>query len=313
LTPNAEVFAEVFATRGAVLLPEGNASQGAFVEVEAAGLVLRGRIVATDLAVGLRRSSLLGGYLWTQDTTALTWKRASDAEVELELEPGPRVRPVRGLPTVVRQCDELTLETESAGAFEVERALPRGPAAWETEWIGDERVPLSLTPGASPVAYLNTRSESEDDPPESAIVIEKRRTSQRVLYGIEAGVVMGWVPAAALRPAAESVELESGFLFFGDPNAPTAPFGVDDPTRLPEPGEPERPRAPSCVWNAPLTVEAGGMRRQVGAIASGIPLDLGAERDGVREVTFEHPSVTSSPQVKFQVPERLLYPCPGWR
>jgi hypothetical protein len=311
LAPEAEVFSEVFDTRGGVQLPEGDANQGAFAEVEAAGLVLEGHIAAGDLALGLRSSSLLGGYVWTHGTTGLSWKRATEAGVELELDPGRRVRSVRGLPRVVRRCEELTLDTASAGAFEIETVLPGRQAVWETEWVGDERVPLSLTSGGSPVAYLDTRAEIPDDPPERAIVIEKRRTTRRVLYAIENAVVMGWVPAGALRSVGESVDKALALLLFlGDPNAPTSPFGADDPTRLPDLGETE-PSPPRCAWNAPLTVEVSGVRRRVGVIASGIPLVLGAERDGLRQVTFEHPSVTVHPTAKFWVSERLLYPCAG--
>jgi hypothetical protein len=204
----------------------------------------------------------------------------------------------------------LTLETESAGAFEIETVLPRRQLVGETEWTGDERVPLSLTPSGPPVAYLDTRAES-DDSKERAIVIEKRRATRRVLYEIEHGVVMGWVPAAALRSIEAGVEAAWGLLFLGDPNAPTAPFGADDPTRLPELGEPEPSTPLPCAWNAPLTVEASGTRRQVGVIASGIPLVLGAEQDGQREVMFEHPRVGWHPTARFWVPEHLLYPCVG--
>ena len=322
LDAGGEVFAEVSsANQVTVLVPGGDASQGAFVEVHAPGLLLKGRVVASDVALGFRRSTLLGGYVWTHSANALTWKRASAKGVELELDVGPRVRPLRGLPTTKRTCEELTLEVESAGAFDPRVALGRGQPLREAEWVGHENVPLSLSPAGSPIAELDTRperddaeSDTDDVEPESddvererALVIEVRRGSWRVLYALENVVVMGWVPASALeRETVEEVEL----LDLSVPSAPwspTSPFGGDDPTRGAASSEPESPRR--CAWNALLTVELGGEKRQVGAIASGIPLILGAEQEGLREVTFEHPSLSST-AARFWVAERLLYPCP---
>ncbi len=164
----------------------------------------------------------------------------------------------------------------------------------------------SLTPAGSPIAELDTRperddaeSESDEVEPESdevelvrdevelerAVVIESRRGFRRILYVLENAVVMGWVPASALRrETVDDVELFDRSV----PNAewgPTSPFGGDDPTRGAESSEPELPRR--CAWNAPLTVEIGGEKRQLGAIARWYPARSrcragGAARSDVR-------------------------------
>jgi hypothetical protein len=268
--------------------------------------------VPADLALGLRRSTLFGGYAWTRQGKALEWIRATEAGVELELHPGPAVRPSRELPTAVLPCAELTLETETAAEFEIGVLLSRRNPVWETEWRGDERVPLSLTPEAAPIAELDTRPATGDAEPERAIVIGSRRGFRRILYVLEDAVMMGWVPVSALRRGTSPTEVELLNLWAPSPDwLPISPFGVDDPTRLRESESESSPPRP-CAWNAPLSVEMAGVRRQVGTIASGIPLVLGSAHEGMREVTFEHPSVTSLPSAaRFWVPERLLYPCAG--
>ncbi|MFZ5890044.1 MAG: hypothetical protein ACOY0T_03170 [Myxococcota bacterium] len=311
LAATDEPFAQVTTGYpGSLLLPEGDAAQGALASFELPGLHLNAVVSAKDVPFALKRATLLGGYLWTSDAHALVWKSARAGHAHIEIDPGPRIQPVKALPVVEAACENLTLDWVGADLYTATALAPKR-LAWETRWIGEARVPLSLHPSNDLVAYLDTREEEDDEETDAVYVLETRGASQRIIYPLEHALVVGWVPASSLQPEREPFDWSAWI------QQPTADWG---PTDLSDADDPTRNRHAAsstqefvCAWNAPLVVQTPASSRQVGTLASSIPILVGSSRNGLRRVTLAHPTLSSfDTHASFWVPEDSLYPCaPG--
>ena len=294
-----------------IVIPEGDSRRGARVSVQVLGVQLNGLVAADDLEIYLKSPQFLDGYVWVGAGAALRWTRASAGRLAYQTDLPQRVSPAVALPSGERACQALSVESEGDDA-----ALWRAPLAGRTSvrrarFRGDERVPLSRAPGQSPIAFLDTRALCpSDDPecgdlqPEEVLVLERRAASARIAYLLETVVVVGWVPAGAVREPFEPFATDELLLGPGAPwGLPVELFGASDPMAKHDDTQ------AVCAWNAPLAAETSGVVRTVGSLASGIPLLPGARRQGWREVSFEHRALAFAAGARSWVPEHLLYPC----
>jgi hypothetical protein len=302
-----------------IVIPQGDAALGAGFEGEVLGVQLRANVAAAELELWSKRPLLFDGYYWALPGAGLTWRSAQRGHVTLQARVEPRVTPGgRRTPAKLR-CNELSLEPVWQDDLDVGALLGAPRALFDAHWRGQERVPLSLRPGATPVAFLDTRPESERVPEserdesdagdaradlETVSVLARTGTQVRIAYWLETAAVVGWVGADALEPAWEPASPWPSS-FGGWPNGPVEPFGSDDPTRVRASGGGES----VCAWSSPFAVESAGTLRSVGTIASGIPLGLGDRRDGLREVELEHPALSFLGDARLWLPENALYPC----
>lgn len=294
-----------------VAIPEGDAPQGARLSAEVLGVRFNAFVAASDLELHLKRGRLLAGFVWAGPGSVLRWTRAGGGRVAYQLVVPPQVSPTAGPPTGEQACQELSVESGDEG-------LPRAlfgdrRSVLQRRWRGDARIPLARAPGQPPLAFLDTRPTCTSDEPEvecevpepdEVFVLEKRADWLRIVYVLETITVEGWVPEAAVQKPFERVET-ADLLLAGTPWGPVELFGANDPTLALADDS-----AALCAWNAPLAVETSGVARNIGSIASGIPLLPGVQRQGWREVTLaHHPALTFAAAARAWVPERLLYPC----
>jgi len=314
LRPELPAFVNVASVRSAtVVIPMGDALRAARVSLEVLGVQLDALVAGGDLDIHLKKPQLLGGYLWIGADSVLHWSRASEGRVVFQAVLPERVSPTAALPPGEQACSALSVESVAGDGAMLRAALAGQRLIWTTHWQGGERVPLTRSPGRPPSAFLDTRAacvgddaENECDEPEldEVLVLETRASFARIAGSFQTVVVVGWVPTAALQLPLEPHDSEELLSAPGEPwQDPAEPFGVGDPTHLREDGKTE------CAWNAPLAAETSGVMRRVGTLASGIPVRLGARRQGWREVTFEHPAFAFANDARAWVPERSLYPC----
>jgi hypothetical protein len=306
LPEDPEPFAQLNrADEARITLPQGSASQGAFGSFALRGVTMSGTVMSPELPLALKRSTLLNGFIWTTDAPALRWTSASQGRVRFEVALDARVR-VRSTPRGEATCAELGLETRSDVDYSLLRTWLGKRAVNRVEWRPAAAVPLSLEPGAAPVAEIDTRPEEPEAEPASAYLIRSHGDFLQIIAPSGGVLLVGWVPAYALQSPVEAVEPAELMTDGDDPNEPIEPLGSDDPTHAL--GAREQPSF--CAWNAPLAVEAGGRVWRIGRIASAIPLDLGERRGALREVSFEHPALSYDREhVRFLVPEPSLYAC----
>lgn len=302
-----------------VVIPAGDAAQGAGFEGEVLGVQLRARVPAAELELWSKRPRLFGGYYGVLPGRAvMIWESARRGLLALRPRVDPRVTPAQAMTPVKVRCEELSLEPTGDGELDMGVWLGAPRTFFDTRWRGQRRVPLSLRPGAAPAAFLDTRPESErtsenedtesesgELQPESVSILASAGSQRRIAYWVQSAVVIGWVASDALEPALEPGSPWPTSSSFGDPNAPIEPFGSDDPTRARAPDE----RESSCAWSSPLALETAGVWRSVGTLTSGIPLSVGARRDGLREVRLAHPALSFDADARLWVPESSLYPC----
>lgn len=295
-----------------VIIPEGDALQGARVSLGVLGVQLEALVAAGELDLYVKKPRFLDGYLWVGATSVLHWTRARAGQLAYRAALPARVSPAGELPSGEQACAALSVEGAEEDGSLLRAALGGQRSIWSTHWQGDERVPVTRARGRPPVAFLDTRAtcasddgetECEEPALDEVLVLEKRADAARIAYALETVVLVGWVPMRALQLPLEPHDTEELLLAPWAPWGPEGRFGAGDPTSPNEAGE------TVCAWNAPLAVETSGVMRRVGTLASGISFRPGALRQGWREVTFQHPALAFADDARAWVPERLLYPC----
>jgi hypothetical protein len=306
LPEDPEPFAQLNrAGEARITLPQGSASQGAFGSFALRGVTITGTVISPELPLALERSTLLNGFIWTTDAPALRWTSATQGRVRFEVALDAKVR-VRSAPGGEASCAELGLETPGDVDYSRLRTWLGKRILKLVEWRPAAGVPLSLEPGAAPVAEIDTRPEEPEAKPSSAYVVRSHGDFRQIIAPSGGVLLVGWVPVYALQSAGEAVESAQLTTGGDDPNEPIDPLGSDDPTHAL--GAREQPSF--CAWNAPLALEAGGRVWQIGRMASAIPLELGERRGALREVSFQHPALSYDREhVHFLVPEPSLYAC----
>jgi hypothetical protein len=311
LTPDGQAFGEVTEARNVVVtIPVGSASQGAYMTFDVLGMQLSAYIAPGALELHPIRPTLFEGYLWAQPLAAVHWTYGEKGRLAIRPPIDERLHPSKELASVEHSCADVTLSL----TVRQEGELPPTLSSKEpinTEWTGGARVPLSTTPGNAPVAFLVTSPRGDDSRTDRVSVLESRGAFRRIAYWLNSTLVVGWVPASALRPETESDNWsdELGLAWAGDLEQPEQPYTENDPTRPPAAHSQSAANSYVCAWNAPLAVELSATIRTIGTLASAIPLVPLTLRDGWREVRFSHPSLRVAASVKFWVPEDYLYPC----
>jgi hypothetical protein len=307
LTADSDAFAVVDAgAEATVSIPKGDAAQGAHVSLKLAGLALQARVLAPELELYLRRPQLFQGYLWAMAGARVEYLRAAAKRITYA-PPRDRRLQVTGTLSAELPCEAFTLDATDVEEFDAERVVGGRHSVLETQWLGSAAVPLSISPRGPVVALLDTRTGEDASEPDAVAVLETRGNMSRVAYWLDAVVVVGWVPSSALASTREPSEW--GALNLITPWGPTEPLGASDPTRAlaaPELGPEAKPR---CVWNAALSAEIGGIRRQIGTLASAIPILVHERRQGFRAIKLLHPALSASEGTTLWVSERSIYPC----
>jgi len=313
LRPELEPFAKVdSASAVSVVITEGDASQGARISLEVLGVRLNGLVAASDLEIHPKAPQLVAGFAWIGPASVLRWTGAVAGRLTYEVVLPARISPATGPLSGEQACEELSV-ADGGGDDAVARAMFVGRrSVLRARWSGNERVPLSRAPGQPPLAQLDTRAtcasdeaegECEAPEPDEVWVFDERAGWVRVAFALETVAVVGWVPKWAVQQPFDRIATDELALSFAPWGEPAERFGANDPTLA------LREQKVLCAWNAPLAAETSGLVREVGRIASGIPLLAGAQRQGWQRVALEHPALTFEAGAEVWVPARLLYPC----
>ena len=201
-----------------------------------------------------QRPLLLGQVFVPSTWFVFHWADAAAGEIEIEATLTPAtLKEVTGVDRRLRarlRCDELGLE---AGKFEELDAVGGKGLNEDARLRPGAPVPVSVTPGGPPVARLIPRRAVS----EATTVMERRPGWTRINAILADDLyLVGWVPAASVRPPPKVPEIAS---IFGR-----------DPPRVGE-GELQRPFA--CDHDIPLAAEAKAQRRLVGTLGAGVRME----------------------------------------
>jgi hypothetical protein len=257
-----------------------------FVELSSASARLWGVVIADQLVLHPARPILLDGYLAPGPTAVLRWTGAENEPAPVEVVLPDFVVPSAPPRGDVRCADLTTAEKE----FDPRAAID-APEGEQMMLIEKRRVPLAREPDGSIAAEL-TFEEAGSPIVE---VVERRGDRARVvvhhssLNPAENVLLVGWVPASALAPHSHGFGGSWG-------------SAGDGTSSLPRPRDGWR--TVTCTHEVPLVVELEGERHLVGAVASGIrlevPPDARAAGEGLVEI------VVRSRQVEFAEDVRVL-------
>ncbi|AKT41487.1 hypothetical protein [Chondromyces crocatus] len=255
--PFAEVRSSVDAR---VHLAAGRPLQ-AVMEVDADGLLLRGRVNGEAIPLRPARALPFRGFAVPLAFTLFHLEAVAPGKITLGWSDVSGVK-VLGAPLVEQvTCSDVTL-----GIREFDASSAAGPPDSEREALLSvgKAVPLSLDPGGPAVAEL--RAEDDDDA--KVTVVGSAGAHERVLWWRDEALIMGWIPAAKLRQAPPA----SGAL-----GTLSAYGSVLSATR-------ERGEVMTCPRDVPLIAEVMGERATVGTARAGFRLELLARSGGYADV-----------------------------
>ena len=268
------------------VLALGENAASPFVELSSAHARLWGVVIADQLLLHAAQPILLDGYLAPGPSAVLRWIGADREPAPVEVLVPDFVAPAASPRGEVRCADLATGEKE----FDPRAAID-APDGERMMLIEKKAVPLSREPDGSIAAEL--RFAEAGSP--IVEVIERRGDRARVVVHhssmnpAENVLLVGWVPASALAPHSHGFGGSWG-------------SGGDATSSLPRPREGWR--TVTCTHEVPLVVELEGERHLVGAVASGVRLEIPPDArkagDGLLEI------VVRSRQVEFAEDVRVL-------
>jgi hypothetical protein len=155
-----------------------------------------------------------------------------------------------------RRCDDLGLE---AVTFDAHDAVGGEGLKEDARLKPGAPVPVSVIPGGPPVARLIPRRSVS----EATSVMERQRGWTRISAILSDDLyLVGWVPAASVRPPPKTSEMGEVYGAGGLGLAGT--------------GQHELKRPFACDHDIPLAAEAKGQRRMVGTLGAGVRMENAA-------------------------------------
>lgn len=283
-------FASVGHTDHAVL---ALTTTGAYVELSTDVIKIGGMVPGEAVILHPAKPFLVADYLIPGAGAILRWRGANPGTVSFELELGPHIKPVVP-PRATRSCGDLALE--SASDLDPQE-LVEGPRLGFAMLPNNQAIPLSIEPGAPPVAELRYA----DDAPRVDI-LERRGDDARVIVLVSSldprndVTVVGWVSAALL---------DSRMSGFGGTWATGGDRGAVRGRRL------RGTQLVRCAHEVPLIAELGHERHVVGAIAANVVIDVLPDQQGndFPAVTIRAASVQLAEGARFLVKRTALADC----
>lgn len=270
----------------AAALSLGGEPASPFVELRSGHARLWGVVVADQLLLHPAHPMLLDGYLAPGPTAVLRWLGAEREPAAVEVQVPDFVKP-SSPPRADLRCSDLAIDEKE---FEAREAIEA--ADGEPMMLVDKKpIPLSREPGGPTAAVI----EFADAGSPSVEVIERRGEWARVvvlhssLNPAENVLVVGWVAASAVAPHSHGFGGSWGQA--GDGSGPLPRRRTDR-------------QLVTCPHEVPLVVELEGEQHLVGAVASGVGLEVpagaGTAVHGLVEIALR------SRQVEFADEVRLL-------
>ncbi|MBI5538252.1 MAG: hypothetical protein HY898_36355 [Deltaproteobacteria bacterium] len=265
------------AERAVVQIPIGDASQGAWVQLDREDATLWGHVHASRMTLLPARSGIAAGVILLQPDTKMTFLRAAQGKVTVSIAVESKVH-LKGLAAeATLACSELAVaevDFEPLDAV-VPRAAPRPGIVGVAKRSG--ALQLFASPGGPSIASIDLASGPDELT--TAQVLEERQGWVRVIAGGESTQLVGWVPRAALLLGGGET-WASLIGTGGDPNAPTSAWGELQSAL-------QGGSSATCSWNGALVAEQDGQKRTVGRLAAGHPFKTGDRIGGyvaVREL-----------------------------
>lgn len=281
------VFAQIAAGKARLHLPAGLAAKGAGLEIADELLAVRGYLAGADVWLNAARAIVMGEALIPHERARLVWTSTEPGVVTVAFTPAAGVTLAQPPLIAKVPCEALGFEL---APFNARLAIPDLKPGKRGVLRVNQAVPLSVSPGAAPVASLTARPGQDAE----ITLMETAGQNARILWDRGDAVVFGWVPASGLQVPKTPAALSS--------------YGTGSGSGF---GRSVHPISTVvCKDDVPLVAEAGGERFQVGRILAGATIHR--MDSGVEETLVVVPSgVISFPsEVKLRVRTERLKGCP---
>jgi hypothetical protein len=271
--------------RGRLLLPEGDASQGAYVALEVDVGRIEGRVRADDVWLYPHSPIAISGFVVPHERERLLWRRGDRNGLIVEYDVRDAEVDARRPPLRARvACEDVGT---SVGHFQVDDAIPSLSQTEETAAMSG--TPIALAPAGPVVAQLA---------PEGGVAAVAVRGRSRgyalVVWKRAANTVFGWVPVSSLA-SVNGITLGN----FGTVGRGAGSGTGQGWSTL---------EARTCAQPMPLVVDNNGRRATVGLLNGGIPMDVVARRGDYAAIRFASHSL-SGLGADWLVPTALLDLC----
>lgn len=281
-------FAQIAGGKGRLHLPPGQGSGGAALEIADESLAVRGYLAGEDVWLNAARAIVMGQFMIPHARSRLVWISAEPGLVTVTFTPERGVALAQ--PTLITSvpCEALGFDLAS---FDARRAIPDLKPGKRGVLRVDAILPLSVYPGAPPVASLDAASGQDVE----ITVMETVGSNARIAWDRGDALIFGWIPASGLRVPTPPPAL------FGRGTGSGSGFG-----RSIHPIS-----TVVCKDDVPLIAEVGGERFTVGRILAGATInrmDAGLEET---EVVVASGVISFPPAVKMRVRTERLLGCPA--
>jgi hypothetical protein len=192
LRPNGPAFARVGHAAAQVEIPLGK-PRDAFVRMAYQGWHVAGHLSTRLLTIRPRRVVLHEEFLIPTRFAHLELVEAKSGRLSLTATPPPIVRRASAAAALDYACAEVNVGPPVW--IDAYTALPGKPAARRPAMLRPGSIPLSVAPGAPPLASLQVT-----DATPAVVELERRGTHSRIAIVDSVSVfVFGWVPQAEVR------------------------------------------------------------------------------------------------------------------
>jgi hypothetical protein len=285
LSADGPVFALINKPHAKLHLPVGPSSASAALEVEDAGLVVRGFVKSTAFAIHPSKPLVLGRFVIPTPFANLSYTEAREGQVSIGYEIGPGVEVLSPPLGASVSCSDLTVDYAS---FEATAALGSSSNLKDEQMRLGHAVALRAELGGEVVARLRPQ-DAEDSVVQ---VLERSGGSKRILWWRGTAVVFGWVAASEIRPL--SVGLSG--------------YGVGH-------GVPALPRSTAilyvlrCNRDVALFAESGGLRAKVGSVKSGTLIEVLERGPDFYSIQMRSTNIAAAPTARLFASAYVLASC----
>jgi hypothetical protein len=294
--PGMAPFARLFhGTDARLHIPVEGANAGALVELDANGVLVRGRIDAKELPLYPASAFTVADVFVPNHERRMLFRSARPGFLTVALEPMPHIRGRHGDLTAERACTDLSLGAVLLEQAAIDTALraPKSASRPATDWLRPGRVPLAPAPGAEAAVEIDVV-----EPPDDTLLVHPvrllavERDHARIAAQTFGGTLVGWVPRAQLRRVSRQYVDLSHDCFTSVINAPRTDGHFV-----------------TCPRSIPLFAEVGGERRMIGTIRSGVAVEPTLPRSPYTQVAFRDAGITEAEGASFLVHTADLTSC----
>lgn len=180
-------FARPARAQAQIQIALGKDTDSVFARLSHSGWEVSGYLGTEEFSLRPARAMVFDGFLIPLPPASLGWEEGRPGELLVTRAPSRGIKTSAAVLRATHPCADLTIDDH--GSFDPGSLVPKVAAPRDAMLRARPAIPLSLTPGGAPVAWI--------DPPngdEPVKLLESRGAFARIWWVDFEDIVFGWVP-----------------------------------------------------------------------------------------------------------------------